>query len=212
MPAFSALLSSRAGRAGHFEIETALVPWIVGAVAGAAIVGVVGRRARADEREAVGVVVRVEEVRELVRRLGDAQRPRDAEHDKAVEAGRQRNGRHRNAQRHARRFRLVEVGHPLHAGVDREPLATFNRGLGRIVWLGRARIGADRERSSDVFARDRHRHPSTRMHDRDPAVRQQPRLRRVTPGLITVRKREGGEHRSRCQRGSLRCGRIRPFG
>ena len=59
--------------AGHFEIETALVSWIVGAVAGPAILRVVGRRARADEREAVGVVVRVEEVRELVGRLGDAQ-------------------------------------------------------------------------------------------------------------------------------------------
>ena len=48
--------------------EAALVPGIVGAVAGAPIVGVVRRRAEAEELEAVGVVVRVEQVGELRRR------------------------------------------------------------------------------------------------------------------------------------------------
>ena len=50
----------------NLEVETARVPGIVGAVSGPPIFGVVGRRARTDERQAVGIVMGIEKIGELV--------------------------------------------------------------------------------------------------------------------------------------------------
>ena len=189
-----------------FDGEAARVSRIARAVAGAPIVGVVARRARPHEREPIGVVMRVEQIGELRRGVGDGERPNDAEHDEAVQSGCQRRRRNGNAQGHARLLGLVEVGHPFHAGVDRELLAVGDCRLGLRVGRRRLRIRADGKRPLNVPPGDGQRHLTAGMHDRDPAIGHQARLRCVTPGFVARRDRDRGEHRT--DRGRTLC-RIR---
>ena len=75
------------GRAGHLDLEAALVTGIFGAVARAPIVGVVGGGSRPDERETIGVVMGVQQVGQLLGGLSGADLTDDAEYDEAVEPG-----------------------------------------------------------------------------------------------------------------------------
>ena len=185
----------RLGRVGvdGFQCEAALVPRIFGLVVGAPRIGVVGRRPRPQKRETVGVVVRVEQIGQLVGGVGHAERVSHAEHHQAVEPGGQRAGGHRDAQGHAYLLGGVEVDHPVHAGVDGQSSAGLDRGFGGRIGRGRLRVGADGERPAYVLPGDGRDHLATRVQHGDPAVGQQPRLRRMAPAGVLARQGEGRE-------------------
>ena len=138
---------------GDLDGVAALVRRIVVGGGGAALVGIVGGRAEAEEFEAVGVVVGVEQVGELLRGVAGGERARHAEDEQAVEAGAQRGGRHGDAQRHALGLGLVEVDHPLHAGIDLQLV-----------------VGGDAVAASADWGRDRHR-AAARCRGRPPEWR-----------------------------------------
>ena len=121
---------------------------VVGAVAGAPIVGVVGRRARAEERQAVGVVVRVEQIGQLrrrsARRSATATTPNTTRLSRpAVSDGRG----NRDPQRHARRASASSksVIHVMPASIGQLIAARDGR-FRRRVGRGRERVRADGER------------------------------------------------------------------
>ena len=66
---------------GDLDGVAALVRRIVVGGGGAALVGIVGRRTEVEEFEPVGVVVRVEQVGELLGGVGGGERARDAEYE-----------------------------------------------------------------------------------------------------------------------------------
>ena len=85
------------------------------------------------------------------------------------------------------RFGFVEVDHPFHAGIDRELITARDCRLGSGIGRGRERIRTDGERPDDVASRDGERDAASGVHDRDPAIGQQPRLRRVSPRFVLRR-------------------------
>ena len=171
----------------NLEVETARVPGIVGAVSGPPIFGVVGRRARTDEREAVGIVMGIEKIGQLSRGLRDGERPHHAEHDQTLETRRDGGRSDRDAQGHADPFGLVEVGHPRHAGVDRQLIAARDGRFRVLIRRCGERIRTNGERAQNVLARDADDHPPRGMHHRHPAIGQQPYLRCMAPRLVGLR-------------------------
>ena len=80
------------------------------------------------------------------------------------------------------------------------------------IGVGRLRIRTYRERPTDVLAGCRQRDATARVHDRDPAIGHQARLRRVTPRLVALGQHDRWEQRRRRQRGAGRRRGRRPLG
>ena len=178
---------------GDLEGEAPLVPRIVGAVSGSPVLGVVGRSAGTHEREAVRVVVGVEEIGQLGGCLRHGERAHHAEDDQALDPRRHDGGRDGDAETHAHPLRLVEVDHPLHARIEGQLLAAGDGGVRGLIGRRRERIRTDGQRALDILAGDGGGHDVPGMHDGDPAVGHQARLRRPTPRLLPGRHRHRGE-------------------
>ena len=163
----------------NFHDKARVVIATAALVAGAAIGRVVRRRAEMQELETVGVMMRIEEIGELVGDLFRRRRRRHAEHEQAVEPRGERLGRNGNAKRHALRLGDVEIHHPLHALVDDDRLVA---GAGR----GCLRIGSHRHRLLDVASPHGDDRLAARLHDRHPAIGHETREGRAPPRRLLV--------------------------
>ena len=174
------------------------------AVAGRLLDGVVGGRGAGDEGQAIAVVVRIEQRGKVSAALRVAGHGVDAEHYQHVDAVLRHRGRQRQAQRHAFLLGGGEVDHPAHAGIDGE-VAVRWRGSGSGA---RTDAGAERRLARQRQALRMPDHLAVCARHREPALRQQPRPRRVAPAIGTARgaRRHGGEARRARPRG------IRPGG
>ncbi len=160
--------------------ETALVSRVLGAIARALGGRIVRRCAEAQELQAVGVVLRVELRAELLRTFIRRRAGGRTEHDQAFDRPGEIRGGERNTQPHACCFRLVEIHHPAHALIDCRLIAGD---LGRGISVD-LRIGADSEIRPNVATDRRSNDAPGRVHDRDPATRQQACLRCTSPRRI----------------------------
>ena len=189
-----------------FDGEARVVTAAAALIAGAAIGGVVGRRAEMKELETVGVVMRIEEIGDLVRDVLRRRRRGHAENEQAVEPGRERRGGNRDSKRHALGFGNVEVDHPLHALVDDDRLVACARGR-------RLRVRSHRHRLLDVAPTRGDHRSAARLKDRVPVIGHEARHGRAPPRrlFVVADDRDLRERERMRQRLTRRRGRCRPL-
>ena len=169
----------RRNRHAALDGEAALVAGVFRAVTRASLVGVVGRRAGAHEREAVGVMVGVEQVGEL-RAVSAAVSEPAAPNTTGCRcpAVRIAAGTRMRSAMPAASASSKSIIHFMPASIGRLVVGDVIRSSRRLGIRARPRAVAD------VAAGDRQRGTPAGVHDRDPAIGHQARLRRAAPRRV----------------------------